>query len=413
MLRNFIKYKTIKSFQQCAVFNVNKIHTTTQRLAEEEIQSVENKHVNRINELLGKYTPEQEEKILTIVNNYNLNELLGYEISKVRANKLLAYRTRNGLLKNLNDIFSVEGFGLKVADKFYQSLLQEPKTNELNLGKSGRSRTAPFITPALEANQRETIKFCVSVRIGVNSITWARLDVPEQNVNAPCILTHWQHHEISEKKLHINELIQRCLYVNHLIPSADCYLFENPQMAQASNNPGSVEQQNINIQKAQVTAIMGYALASRNSHLKELSDHEFDKKSKILPNVFYVRRFLAARLFNHLVGTERVSSEETIINMMRTYYNTNEMDDYLPNEGDENAGNEDVGNKEIQLSGKVQFPIELRQMFAKVPRYYREFLGQTLLLNLTFVRLVLLQDAESIAQATGGNKVKTGLNDKD
>lgn len=321
---------------------------------------------------------------------------------------------RNGLLKNLQDIFSVEGFGLKVADKFYQSLLQEPKSLELDLSKTGKARTAPFITPTLEAEQRDAIKSCVSVRIGVNSITWARLDVPAQEINAPCLLTHWQHHEISEKKLHLNELIQRCLYVNHLIPLADCYIFENPQMAQASNNPGSVEQQNINIQKAQVTAIMGYALASRNGQLKGLTDLEMDKKQKYLPNVFYVRRFLTARLFNHLVGTERVSSEQTILNMMRTYYNTNEMQDYLPEEDNatelENHQDED---KDINFAGKVQFPADLRQMFSKAPRYYREFLGQTLLLNLAFVRLVLLQDAESIASVTGRNKAKTSLNGKD
>ncbi|XP_065360887.1 uncharacterized protein LOC135954620 [Calliphora vicina] len=406
MLRNFINFTPIKRYNHYAIFGIKKLHTTKQCLVEDEPQA-ENKHVNRINELLKKYTTEQEEKILKIVNNYNLNELLGYEISKGRANKLLAWRMRNGLLKDLNDIFSVEGFGLKVADKFYQSLLLEPKTNEEELGKAGRSRTAPFITPSLEGEQREAIKSCVSVRIGVNSITWARLDVSAQDINAPCLLTHWQHHEISEKKLHLHELIQRCLYINHLIPSADCYLFENPQMAQASNNPGSVEQQNINIQKAQVTAIMGYALASRNNELKDLADHETDNKSKYLPNMFYVRRFLTARLFNHLVGTERVSSEQTILDMMRTFYNTNEMNDFLPTE--ENSvleGDQQTVEKDINISGRVQFPSELRQMFSKSPRYYREFLSQALLLNLTFVRLVLLQDSESIATVSRGNKTK-------
>ncbi|KAI8123367.1 mitochondrial, Transcription elongation factor [Lucilia cuprina] len=372
MLRNLIKQTTIKKFNKYYPLNNRNLHTTTQKFVKEELQSVESKHVNRINELLLKYNTEQQQKILKSINNYNLNDLLKYDISKARANKLLAYRMRNGLLKDLNDIFSIEGFGLKVADKFYQSLLQEPKTNEVDLGQTPKARTAPFITPSLEGEQRESIKSCVSVRIGVNSITWARLDVSGVDVNAPCLLTHWAHHEISEKKLHLNELIQRCLYVNHLIPAADCYLFENPQMAQASNNPGSVEQQNINIQKAQVTSIMGY-------------------------------EFLTARLFNHLVGTERVSSEETIINMMRTFYNTNEMKDIVTEEEDSKSELvEQPKELELNFAGRVQFPNELREMFSKSPRYFREFLGQTLLLNLTFVRLVLLQDPESIATVSRG-----------
>lgn len=315
---------------------------------------------------------------------------------------------RNGLLNNLSDIFSIEGFGLKVADKFYKSLLQEPHAIDLDLSKAGKTRTAPFITPLLEAEQRELIKSCVAVRIGVNSITWARLDVPSQTINAPCELTHWEHHEISEKKIHLNDLIQRCLYVNHMIPSADCYIFENPQMAQASNNPGSVEQQNINIQKAQVIAIMGCALSSRNNQIRGLSELEKCKEIKYSPNVFYLRRFLTARLFNHLVGTERVSSEETILNLMRTYYNTSEMDD-ITSEDETLTTNfdENKQTQELNLSGRVQFPTNLREMFSKSPGYYREFLGQALLLNLTFVRLVLLQDAASIALVTRGNKPKT------
>ncbi|XP_073843237.1 uncharacterized protein [Musca autumnalis] len=381
--------------------------------------------------IFSKYTEEEGQKILKSLNNYNLNELLCYEITKGRANKLLAWRMRNGLLSHLSDIFLIEGFGPKVADKFYQSLLNEPKTTaqDIDLAKVNRLRTAPFITPAITPEQQMHIKSCVSVRVGVNSITWSRLELAPDDCNQPCQLTHWQHHEISEKKLHLHELIQRCLYVNHMIPDADCYLFENPQIAQASNNPGSVDQQNINIQKAQVTAVMGYALASRHSpqidhpaadevpppqgSKETIKDSSCASKRALL---FYVRRFLTARLFNHLVGTERISSEETIINMMRTYYNVNDMleeqsedDEVLkpPIKPNTNA----TAVEEIPLRGNVQFPMELRQMFSKSLRYHREFLGQALLLNLAFVRLVLLQDSESIAKVSRGNKAKNGVND--
>lgn len=324
---------------------------------------------------------------------------------------------RNGLLSNLNDILLIEGFGLKIADKFYQSLLQDPTKAAMELGKVKSVRTAPFITPPIEAKVQKKIQSCVSVRIGVNSITWARLELSPIASNQPCQLTHWQHHEISEKKLHINELIQRCLYVNHLIPSANCYLFENPQMAQVSNNPSSVDQQNINIQKAQVTAIMGFALASRPSELEEMLEGGEEQKSNESEGklsrslVFYVRRFLTARLFNHLVGTERVSSESTVVNMMRTYYNINEKEDFLPLENEiyqQSEAEQPNTSSESHMSFRdnVQFPMELREMFSKAPPYHREFLSQALLLNLAFIRLVLFQDAESIAKVSRGNKNK-------
>ncbi|XP_061386889.1 uncharacterized protein LOC133321834 [Musca vetustissima] len=372
--------------------------------------------------LFSKYSPEDGEKILKSLNNYNLKELLSYDITKGRANKLLAWRMRNGLLSNLSDIFLVEGFGPKVADKFYQSLLQDPTTTEDagELGKTNRARTAPFITPTITPEQQMQIKSCVSVRVGVNSVTWSRLQLPPADSNEPCQLTHWHHHEISEKKLHLHELIQRCLYVNHMIPDADCYLFENPQMAQASNNPGSVEQQNINIQKAQVTAVMGYALASRHNAHQETNtnnEEEGEVESNTSPKsalLFYVRRFLTARLFNHLVGTERISSEDTIINMMRTYYNINDLvideeAELKPQVAAAHAATgsaDETSNNNTSIRGNVQFPMELRHMFSKSLRYHREFLGQALLLNLAFVRLVLLQDPESIAKVSRGNKTK-------
>lgn len=238
------------------------------------------------------------------------------------------------------------------------------------------SRTAPFITPALDEQQRQRISSTVGVRIGVTSVSWARLELP-QSKYSPSLLTHWQHHEINDKKLHLSELVRRCIYVAHQIPQADCYVLENPQMAQASSNPGSIDQQNVNIQKAQVTSMLSYALMARTS----------PDESKT--NVFYLRRFLTARLFNHLVGTERVSSEETILGMMRTYYN---MEDY----GDQ--------DEEGYLQNQVQFPPDLRTMYSKVERYQRELLGQAFLLNLAFLRLVVLQDQVSIASVSRNSK---------
>lgn len=273
----------------------------------------------------------------------------------------------------------MEGFGLKIAEKFYKSLLDPAGSRQSQnpVATPKVTRTAPFITPLMDEQHRQLITSSVGVRIGVTSVSWARMELPESKY-APCELTHWQHHEINDKKLHLAELVRRCLYVAHQIPQADCYILENPQMAQASSNPGSIDQQNVNIQKAQVTAMLSYALMSRSN----------PDESKT--NLFYLRRFLAARLFNHLVGTERVSTEETLLGMMRTHYN---MEDAKLEQG-----------QKTYLYNHVQFPSNLRAMYSKVERYQRELLGQAFLLNLAFVRLVLLQDPSSIASVLRSSK---------
>ncbi|XP_002008326.3 uncharacterized protein LOC6582626 [Drosophila mojavensis] len=325
---------------------------------------------------LPPYTEEQSKLILNAINQQGAEQLVRYDITKARVNKLNNWKTRNGPLRELSDIFLIDGFGLKVVTKFYKSLLEPAPSASSGTKTTKASRTAPFITPALDEQQRLCISSTVGVRIGVTSVSWARLELP-QTKYSPSLLTHWQHHEINDKKLHLAELVRRCLYVAHQIPQADCYVLENPQMAQASSNPGSIDQQNVNIQKAQVTSMLSYALMSRTSS---------DESKK---NVFYLRRFLTARLFNHLVGTERVSSEETILGMMRTYYN---MEDY----GDQ--------DEQSNLQNQVQFPSDLRTMYSKVERYQRELLGQAFLLNLAFLRLVVLRDQESIASVSRNSK---------
>ncbi|KAI9587129.1 hypothetical protein GQX74_002976 [Glossina fuscipes] len=307
-----------------------------------------------------KYTDEEKEKILKIINNGNIDDLLSYDISKVRANKLISWLKQNGALKDLNDILNIEGFGAKSVIKFYQSLLNE-KDAEMRKSKYSLKLSKSFITPKMDIIQRLNIKSCVAVRIGINHLAWARLELPPVRTETPTVLTHWQQHDVVEKKLHLSELVQRCLYANHLIPTGDCYILENPPSVQASNKPSNVEQKNVNIQKAQIIAMMGLALA-----------------------------FLSARLFNYLVGTERVSSEKTVINMMRTYYNVDEL----------HRDSKDF----LTIRNNVQFPADLREMFSSASPSNRDLLSQALLLNLTFVRLILFEDKESIATVTGLNR---------
>ncbi|KAH8272987.1 hypothetical protein KR026_003733, partial [Drosophila bipectinata] len=302
-----------------------------------------------------------------------------YDITKARATKLHAWKSQNGPIQELSDILNVEGFGLKAATKFFGSLLEAPKRGRK--GASGAQQkskpllTTPFISPTIDEEQRLRIGSSVGIRIGVTSVSWARFELG--NRESPCHLTHWHHYELNDKKLHLVELARRCLYLAHQIQHADCYVMESPQMAQAASNPGSIDQQNINIQKAQVSAIISYALMFRASVDKINTN-----------NLFFMRRFLTARLFNHLVGAERVSSEDTLWAMMRN--------------------NEKISSAETPpnncLHTEVQFPEELCKMFEQHQRYQRELLGQAFLLNLAFARLVIFQDPKAISSISRFSK---------
>ncbi|KAH8270559.1 hypothetical protein KR018_011590 [Drosophila ironensis] len=321
--------------------------------------------------LLPVYSKEQKAQILKVINENTIEQMLSYDITKARASRLYRWRVRNGPLQELGDILQIDGFGLKVVTKFITSLLDAADGNRIKGAKADKPitrpvPTTPFISPTIDEHQRLRASSSVAVRIGVTSVSWVRFDIDQKSRRSQ--ITHWQHHELNERKLQLAELARRCLYVIHQIQVADCYVLEAPQVAQASNNSGSIDQQNVNIQKSQVSAIISYALMSRESDTN---------------NIFFMRRFLAARLFNHLVGTERVSSEDAILAMMQ---------------------NVDNGLPDPAPIGCLHFPAELRHMFSQQMRYQRDLLCQAVLLNLAFTRLVLFQDPYSIASVSRNRK---------
>lgn len=91
-------------------------------------------------------------------------------------------------------------------------------------------------------------------------MSWARLTLLENE--RAILLNEWNLYDMGDTKLHLNDLMQHCSYVNHLIPEADVYVFENPQTAQPGAQ-NSAAQININVQKSQLIAMMTMVLASR------------------------------------------------------------------------------------------------------------------------------------------------------
>lgn len=283
---------------------------------------------------------------------------------------------------------------LKIED-FNESLVESLCSNILKSIQSKRAnifRKSGIITPGIEAEFCSKIKSCVSIYVGVRKISWSRIEM-----GSPCMLTNWQTYAIPDTRLHISELISKCLYVDEMIPLADCYVFENPQTLQVNAIPGSVAQRNINMQKAQVAAIIGYALSIRNN------PRRIDPKPQThssFANVYYLRRLLSSRLFNKVIGSERVSCEQTVQEMI---YNVKCSDESVIPKSSEIADS-DGTDSVPDINKIIKFSPSMQELFSNASRPQREFLGQSLLLNLAFIQLVLLQDPKCIDLVSQSNK---------
>lgn len=146
-----------------------------------------------------------------------------------------------------------------------------------------------------------SIKSCVSIHIGINSIAWTSFSLANEkaiNVN------DWNYYQLPDKKLHLAELLEIILYLINKIPVADIFVFESQRMAQAGA-PGTPAMVNINVQRAQIFGMLAVGLKNKKDNATEkdttLNENDVDKyldeEKKILfqNDVIYMKPYLMGR----------------------------------------------------------------------------------------------------------------------
>ena len=185
--------------------------------------------------------------------------------------------------------------------------------------------------------------------------------------------------------------------MNKIISTGDVYVLESLPSAQGGKQPGSPIQMNINIQKSQFVAMASVLLANRCQNSDKQSEEPeacgendednvllLGKKTKFNQKVFFLRQFLASRLYRIYIGNEKVSTENAVENMLRYNYNEGEFDL--------------EGSRNNLIEQNLHVPHQLREMYNYSDRINRECLGQSLLVGMTFIKLCLLKCTKSLQQ---------------
>ncbi|XP_035792644.1 uncharacterized protein LOC118466895 [Anopheles albimanus] len=329
------------------------------------------------------YSEEETKKILNTLNEQDVEELYKYNISKYRLKKIEGWRKKFGGFLSLEQVLELDGFGVTVLRKFYDSIVHGPKADAVVAPKV---KEVKFTTPALTAQVAGRITSCVSLYVGLDYVTWARFKVTKDQ---PTALTGWNSYNISDRKLHLAELIRNVTHINQLIPEADVYVVESPPVAQATAM-GSAVQTNINVQRSQLIGMLMLMLANRPTSFAQPHQQSTGEGASggqgaegTLPattdsNVFFLKQYLSARLFGIFVGNERVSAEEVVRSLMDRQVGPNE------------------GESLQSVQSRLDIPVGLRIIYDENDRAEREFLGQSLLLGLTFLRLCVFKCEDSL-----------------
>ncbi|XP_055693085.1 uncharacterized protein LOC129795653 [Lutzomyia longipalpis] len=306
------------------------------------------------------YTEDQVRNILKIINSSSQEELARYSIAKFRLQKITSWKQQHGQFESLNEILNLDDFGVKVLDKLCQSIVKDT-------GKSGveiptAKKSSQILTPKLSEERRMQIKSLCSVQIGTDSVSWCRLEL--QDAPSPTLVTHWQYFPLNSKRSHLADLTQRILHVNQMIPSCDAFVLETP-ITRPTSQSASAVQISVNVQHSQLIAMISVILAQRMQ--------DFD------PCVFFIRKYLDARLFGTLVGQERISSLDVVTRILAIGNVLNETS----NEGDSKA--------------IVQAFPDILTKYNTSEGAEKEYMGRSLMLATCFLRLCILKCPKSLA----------------
>lgn len=289
------------------------------------------------------------------------------------------WKKRYGKFKTVDQLLELDGFGVKVLENFCNSIINDEDTKRKE-GKLKSKSAAHFTTPKLNAQTLANMRSCVSLHIGINTITWTKF---EMNKDSPSNVSDWNIYDLGADKLSLFESIQLVIKVNRLIPPADIYILEN-QQSSSGLKPGSPAIVNINVQKSQLISMICLILANRPTpNIESLPVVKVgieEKEGNNLQKLIFLRQYLSSRLFRTYIGSERVSTASTIIQIFEA----------------EDKSSSTQANPKLKVESNLSIPINLRQRYNNFNDIQREILGQSLLIGLTFLRLCVVKCSVSL-----------------
>lgn len=246
------------------------------------------------------------------------------------------------------------------------------------------TKRAQFLTPALLEVIRNKVNTVVSFHIDLNYFAWTKFyydrQANEELEEPKFFVDGWNCYEFAkqEKNLKLTDLIELLVKFNDRIPDADVYTIESLPIAVQAKQPGSALQVNVNIQKTQLTAMLSILMAARRSVNKMLAGDESKELTfeisdgqeiPYIDSVYFLRNFLPSRFYKILIGNERVSAAN-VINEIITYNYT-------------------VHNRFDPTFASINIPEEYRDFWKNSSRIHQEYLGSSMLVGLTFLKLCI------------------------
>ncbi|KAF5272742.1 hypothetical protein FQA39_LY07769 [Lamprigera yunnana] len=310
--------------------------------------------------LNNKFTQEEQQHVLNILNNSSEEQLSLLDIPKNRIKNLKNWQKKWGSFGKVSDVLEVDGLGIKILEKICESII-ERNGKTVPASKVLKNRRQ-YVTPLLTQDTLKNFSSAVGLHFDVAGISWAKLSANNQ-------LQQWNCFKFDEfsKKPSLIDTFMLVKSVLPTIPTADVYIFETPP----SRSPLSIKQSTFHNYSLEIQSML-LALINTGPHNLQISSNTDNC-------VHYLKSNLTARLFRTLMGTEKVSSSLTVNNLL------------------ESNGSEELCCK-LDIDNRFKVEYNLQSAIGQ------ELLGQALLLIVTFAEICVNKNSACLALLSRNKK---------
>ncbi|GBP24188.1 hypothetical protein EVAR_10415_1 [Eumeta japonica] len=212
----------------------------------------------------------------------------------------------------------------------------------------------------------------LAVYVTAGSVCWSLINRSNYEVIA------WEYYGINYnngKKLQITDIMNVVWKVVQDLPTADVFVMkaEATTLRASGSDPNNPKVIAVNLQMSQMVAMI-VALLNARAHAERNGAFEDDTQNENTFNqrVYFLRPTLPFRLFNTLVGNERVSTDQTVETLFYEYSTVSKNNEH------------------------AYIPQEMQAHFRARNELQKDMLGHCLFLALTFMDVCIYKNQNSI-----------------
>lgn len=331
---------------------------TTRRLIFTNVKNCLNQKLDSIFE----YSDDKQNKILNVLNQTS-DTLVQLNVPPGQIKKLEVWKRRKGQFNSLHDLLELEGIDLKGLSLLCESIISE-KPFEKTFRKS-IPKGKQFLSPNITSEELKNVTSSIGINISSAGVSWVRI-LHENNR-----IDEWNFKTFSDLPEKINPIdsFKLAYRIVQNIPKADLYIFEaTTGISILNKNHSSITASYM--QQLELSSMMLTLLNTSSKHNVTLIENE--TPLDITNRVYFLKSKLPARLFQTLIGNEKVSTISGVTKLL------------------------DISQCSELPCLPVTCDTKIKEYFSYQSSIYKEIMGQSLMLIVTFINICIHQNPISL-----------------